>query len=304
MMNYKRISSMKTGLLAGFLLITSFLGAQTKNNDWENPAFIDLNKEKPHVTFMLFNKPEDVVAHEYARSPYYKSLNGTWKFTYVDKHADRIMDFFDPALNTAQWADIPVPSNWELKGFGVPIYTNITYPHPKMPPFIGENNPVGTYRKEFSVPDNWDGREVFLHFGSVTGCAFVYVNGIKVGMTKAAKTPAEFNITPWLKKGRNLLAVQVFRWHDGSYLEDQDFWRLSGIERDVYLYALPRLSIWDFFLKSDLDDKYKDGVFNADISLRAFKNHTANKGALSVEILDKAGKSVFKSEKKFSLNQD
>jgi beta-galactosidase len=120
--------------------------AQTTNNDWENHRFFEWNKEKPHATFMLFSNQGDVVKDDYSRSSYYKSLNGTWKFTYVDKHADRIKDFYRSDLNDALWKPIEVPSNWEIKGFGIPIYTNIIYPHPKNPPFIGEDNPVGTYR--------------------------------------------------------------------------------------------------------------------------------------------------------------
>ena len=202
-----------------------------------------LRMEQRKTTRLLYavQQKEDAVKDDYSRSPFYQSLNGTWKFTYVDKHADRPKDFYRVGFKRYQVEQHRRPSNWELKGFGVPIYTNITYPHPKNPPFIGENNPVGTYRKTFTVPQSWNGKEVVLHFGSITGCAFVYVNGQKVGMTKASKTAAEFNITRQLKKGANLLAVQVIRWHDGSYLEDQDFWRLTGIERDVFLYAVPKL---------------------------------------------------------------
>jgi beta-galactosidase len=281
-----------------------FLFAQTKNNDWENQQLIEWNKEKPHATFMLFNSKQDVAKDDYSRSPWYKSLNGSWKFLYVDKHVARVKDFYLTNLNDAAWKTIPVPSNWELEGHGIPIYTNIVYPHPKNPPFIGENNPVGTYRKTFTVPEAWTGREVMLQFGSISGCAFVYVNGQKVGMTKAAKSPAEFNITKYLKKGNNLLAVQVFRWHDGSYLEDQDFWRLSGIERDVALYALPKISVWDFFLKGDLDAGYKNGLFSADVVLRRFAN-TANKaGTVTIEILDKQGTPVFSQQKYFSFASD
>ena len=291
-------------LFFGLLAVTQVFAAVAQNNDWENPRLFEQGKEAPHVTFMTFNNPKDVITDDYSRSPDYQLLNGTWKFTYVDKYADRIKDFYRTDLNEASWKDIAVPSNWELQGFGIPIYTNITYPHPRNPPFIGENNPVGTYRKNFSIPQNWDGKEVILHFGSITGCAFVYVNGQKVGMTKAAKTPAEFNITPYLTKGNNLLAVQVFRWHDGSYLEDQDFWRLTGIERDVYLQAMPKLAVWDFFLQAGLDDKYKDGQFSADISLRKFAGNTATKGAVQVDVLDKAGKTVFSKQQNFTVGTD
>ncbi len=287
-----------------WLLLSNIAFGQPENNDWENPQLYELNKEKPHATFMLFDKKEDVAGDDYSRSPYYKSLNGTWKFVYVDKYADRQQDFYRTDLDDSKWNAIAVPSNWELKGFGIPIYTNITYPYPKNPPFIGENNPVGTYRTVFTVPDNWSGSEVMLQFGSITGCAFVYVNGQKVGLTKASKSPAEFDITKYLKKGSNLLAVQVFRWHDGSYMEDQDFFRISGIERDVCLYALPKLSVWDFFLKTDLDAQYKDAIFSADVDLRQFAGNTGKSGLLKLEILDKAGKAVFTQEKRAVLTAD
>ncbi|RXF72413.1 glycoside hydrolase family 2 TIM barrel-domain containing protein [Arcticibacter tournemirensis] len=296
---------MKNYLVQGiFLLCLAASGLRAQQNDWENPALIEQNKEKPHATFMLFNKEQDVKADDYTRSPFYQSLNGKWKFVYADKYADRLKDFHRTDLDDSHWSELPVPSNWELKGFGIPIYTNITYPHPKNPPYVGEGNPVGTYRKSFTVPASWDGREVMLQFGSITGCAFVYVNGQKVGLTKASKSPAEFNITRYLKKGQNLLAVQVFRWHDGSYLEDQDFWRISGIERDVYLYSLPKLSIWDFFIKGDLDSKYIHGLFTASVDLRQFSGNNIKGGSLTVSVLDKAGKTVYSARKAVSAGAD
>lgn len=287
-----------------FLLMSYVSYGQAGNNDWENPELFEQNKEKPHATFMLFDKKQDVAEDDYSRSPYYKSLNGDWKFTYADKYADRVQDFYKTGLDDSKWSNIPVPSNWELQGFGIPIYTNIVYPFPKNPPFIGENNPVGTYRKSFTVPDSWEGNEVMLQFGSITGCAFVYINGEKVGMTKASKSPAEFDITKYLKKGNNLLAVQVFRWHDGSYLEDQDFFRISGIERDVFLYALPKQTVWDFFLKTDLDAQYKDAIFSAAIDIRQFAGNNNKAGLVKLEIIDKAGKPVFAQEKKYTLTAD
>ncbi|MGX5689758.1 glycoside hydrolase family 2 TIM barrel-domain containing protein [Arcticibacter tournemirensis] len=296
---------MKNYLVQGiFLLCLAASGLRAQQNDWENPALIEQNKEKPHATFMLFNKEQDVKADDYTRSPFYQSLNGKWKFVYADKYADRLKDFYRTDLDDSHWSELPVPSNWEMKGFGIPIYTNITYPYPKNPPYVGEENPVGTYRKAFTIPANWDGREVILQFGSITGCAFVYVNGQKVGLTKASKSPAEFNITRYLKKGQNLLAVQVFRWHDGSYLEDQDFWRISGIERDVYLYSLPKLSIWDFFIKGDLDSKYIHGLFTASVDLRQFSGNNIKGGSLTVSVLDKAGKTVYSARKAVSAGAD
>lgn len=295
----------KTMLLpAAMLLITLSVYAQVERNDWENPRLFQLNKEQPHASFMVYDNVNDVAADDYNRSAYYQSLNGIWQFVYADKSANRIKNFYEEKLDTRAWSEISVPSNWEMKGFGIPIYTNITYPFPKNPPFVGEDNPVGTYRRQFTVPADWDGREILLHFGSITGCAFVYVNGHKVGMSKAAKSPAEFNITPYLKKGNNLLAVQVFRWSDGSYLEDQDFWRISGIERNVFLYALPKLTVWDFFIKSGLDAQYTNGVFSADVTLRQFANNTIKRGTAAIAIYDRAGKKIFSSQQAFSTGTD
>jgi beta-galactosidase len=293
---------MKPILLLVFLVFNVCYAQQL--NDWENPSLVSLNKEKPHATGMIFTNAADVKADDYSHSPFYQTLNGTWKFVYTDKYANRPMNFFETALDDSKWNDLPVPSNWELKGFGIPIYTNIIYPYPKNPPYIGDNNPVGTYRKQFTVPDTWTGKDILLHFGSITGCAFVYVNGQKVGITKNSKSPAEFNISKYLVKGNNILAVQVFRWHDGSYMEDQDFWRISGIERDVFLYALPKLSVWDFFIKGDLDASYTNGLFSAAVDLRQFEGNTIKAGSVAIEVQDKSGKAVFSKQQKFTTGGD
>ena len=285
------------------VFLCNFCYAQ-QNNDWENPALVDENKEKPHATGMIFSNAADVKADDYSRSASYQSLNGTWKFTYTDQHATRPMDFYHTSLDDSKWNNLTVPSNWEMKGFGIPVYTNIVYPFPKNPPFIGDKNPVGTYRKQFTVPGTWDGKEILLHFGSITGCAFVYVNGHKVGMTKNSKSPAEFNISTYIVKGNNVLAVQVFRWHDGSYLEDQDFWRISGIERDVFLYAIPKLAVWDFFVKADLDATYTNGLLSAAISLRQFAGNDIKAGTVQVEVQDKTGSTVFSKQQKFKTGSD
>ena len=275
-----------------------------QNNDWENPALVQQGQEPPHPAFMLFANRQDALSDEYSRSSWYQSLNGSWKFLYTDKAANRVMDFYKTDGDESRWNNITVPSNWELQGFGVPIYTNITYPFPKNPPLVGENNPVGTYRKHFTVPAGWNDKEVLLHFGSVSGCAFVYVIGRKLGMSKASKTPAEYNITPYLRKGDNVLAVQVFRWHDGSYLEDQDFWRLSGIERNVYVYAVPKLTLWDYFIKSGLDNQYKNGQLQAKLTLRSFAGNTLKNGSVEVAVQDKDGKNVYTRSQTFATGKD
>jgi beta-galactosidase len=223
-----------------------------------------------------------------ANSTLSKSLNGSWKFWYQDKPENFPDKFYATEFNDAAWKNINVPSNWELEGFGIPIYTNITYPYPKNPPYIDHAyNPVGIYRRQFTIDDNWNGKDIILHFASVTGCMYVWVNGKQVGMSKASKIPAAFNITKYLTKGNNQLTVQVYRWHDGSYLEDQDFWRLTGIERDVYLFAKQPLHIKDFQVKSLLDNSYKNGTLSVAVALN--KKATAT---YSIQLFDADDKEI------------
>ena len=287
-----------------FLLIlmavtTTFLRAQDQQNEWESPSVLDRNKVEARTYFIPFTSAEQAQHSPKEDSPMVKSLNGVWKFDIVKQPKNRPTNFFDVDLDDSDWKDINVPSNWEIEGFDIPIYTNIVYPFPKNPPFIdGDYNPVGSYRTEFTVPTEWDNHEILIHFGSISGYALVYLNGVEVGMTKASKTPAEFNLTPYLKKGSNLLAVQVFRWHDGSYLEDQDFWRLSGIERDVFLQAFPKTTIWDFKATAGLDETYTDGEFKLSVDLRTFKGKTINKPGLEVQLFSPDGSLVYSETKK------
>lgn len=263
--------------------------------EWEDPATVELGKEPAHTYAMSYPNAVDLFENDFSKSPYYQSLNGSWKFYYVNRPEERPQDFFQPDFIDWNWKDITVPSNWEMKGFGIPIYTNVIYPFPANPPFINHAyNPVGSYRRSFTVPDNWSGREIFLHFGSISGCAYVWVNGQAVGLSKVAKSPAEFNITPFLKKGSNTLAVQVFRWHDGSYLEDQDMWRLSGIEREVFLTSKSKTHIADFWVKAGLDDAYRDGTIAATVDLKVPSPAT---GSYSIEL------SIFDQNKKVVFSQ-
>ncbi|MES2329702.1 MAG: glycoside hydrolase family 2 TIM barrel-domain containing protein [Bacteroidota bacterium] len=279
-----------------FLLIACSIalrcGAQSFTyTEWENEKKVDINKMPAHATFMHYPSEKLALTNDFSLSPWYLSLNGTWKFNYTDVPEKRPVDFYKPGYNDGAWKTIPVPGNWELNGFGIPIYTNIVYPFPKNPPFIDHAfAPVGTYRRTFSIPAEWANKNVVLYFGSVTGAMYVYVNGKEVGFSKASKTPAEFDITKFLLKGNNALAVQVFRWHDGSYLEDQDFWRITGIERDVYLSASGKESINDFTLHPDLDASYSNGLFSAEISVA---NPAKKELSISVSVLDKNNQQVF-----------
>lgn len=289
------------------LALTLFLSLQNnyaQSNEWENPQIVDRGKEAGRSSFLLFSNEAELTGNNPQKSELYQSLNGNWKFNIVKNPSQRPQNFYAADLDDSGWRDIKVPSNWEIQGYDIPIYTNITYPFPKNPPFIGgDYNPVGSYRRIFTVADSWKDKEIILHFGSITGYARVFLNGKEVGMTKASKTAAEFNVTSFLKKGDNLIAVQVFRWHDGSYLEDQDFWRISGIERDVYLQAMPKTTIWDYFVKSDLDNQYKNGIFSLDVTLRTFESNTIKNPSITVELFDKQGNVVYSENKKINTKE-
>ncbi len=206
--------------------------------DWENPAVFARNTEPPHATFYPFADEQAALAGRGSDSPWYESLGGKWKFRWSKTVAERPKDFFKPSYDVSSWPEINVPANWEFEGYDTPIYSNIRYPHPNNPPKVGRLwQPVGSYRRTFEVPADWKGRETFLHFDGIMSAGYVWINGEMVGYHEDSMTPAEFNITKYLKPGENEVAVEVYRWSDGSYLEDQDMWRLSGIYRDVYLIS-------------------------------------------------------------------
>ena len=237
------------------------------NAVWQNQHIWQINKVNPHAHFIPFSSASAIRDDVFASSMI-KSLNGVWKFNLVTKPADRPKDFFKNDFDVSGWDDLKVPSNWEVEGYDYPIYVNVQYPHEATPPVIQSHyNPVGSYKRSFTIPDSWIGKDVILHFGAVSSAMFVWVNGEQVGYSEDSKTPAEFNITKYLNDGENTLAVQVFRWSDASYLEDQDFWRLSGITRDTYLKAQNPVHIRDFRVASPLVNDYKDGDFKLDVDI-------------------------------------
>jgi beta-galactosidase len=238
--------------------------------DWENPEMFNQNRESPHATMISYNDEESALEAIKANSPSYLSLDGTWKFHLAKSPDLRPFWFFKDDYDTRDWDNIEVPSNWEMKGYDVPIYVNITYPFKKNPPFIQHDyNPVGSYKRSFKIPSGWKGKEIFLQFGAVSSAFYVWVNEQLAGYSEDSKTPAEFNITKYLKRGNNTLAVEVYRWSDGSYLEDQDFFRMSGIQRTVFLHARPKTRIGDFFANGDLENNYHDGHLTLDVSLKS-----------------------------------
>ena len=236
--------------------------------DWENPEMFNQNREYPHATLISFPDEQSALEAKKANSPDYLSLDGTWKFNWVKSPDQRPFWFFKDDYDTHDWKSIEVPSNWQMKGYDVPIYVNINYPYKMNPPFIEHDwNPVGSYKRSFKIPSGWKDKEVFLNFGAVSSAFYVWVNEKLVGYSEDSKVPAEFNITKYLKGGKNTLAVEVYRWSDGSYLEDQDFWRLSGIQRSVFLHARPKTYIKDFFAAGDLENNYNDGLLKLNVSL-------------------------------------
>ncbi len=238
--------------------------------DWENPGMFNQNRETPHASMISFNDEISALKGDKSKSPNYISLDGIWKFHFVKSPDQRPYWFFKDDYDTRDWDNIEVPSNWQMKGYDVPIYVNINYPFRKNPPYIEHSfNPVGSYKRTFKVPSDWKDKEVYLQFGAVSSAFYVWVNEQLVGYSQDSKTPAEFDITKYLRKGSNSLAVEVYRWCDGSYLEDQDFWRLSGIQRTVFLHARPKTHIGDFFAVGDLAKNYTDGMLKLNISLKS-----------------------------------
>ena len=255
--------------------------------DWENPAVIGINKEPPRATAFPFESSALARENVPEASAYYQLLNGSWRFNWVRSPAERPQEFYREGYDDSGWDFIPVPSNWEVEGYGVPIYLNQPYEFEKNPPYIHHDyNPVGSYRTTFSVPSSWGDREVFLHFGAVKSAMYLWVNGQKVGYSQGSKLPAEFNVTDFIRPGENLLAVEVYRWSDGSYLECQDFWRISGIERDVFLWATPKLHIRDFFVKAGLDEDYAEGRLEVLLDLTNYGEATPSSATVALRMVD------------------
>lgn len=277
------------------------------NNDWENPSIFAINKEAGHATFIPFANIEEMKADpayrrpwERTRSSRYILLNGNWKFNWVKQPEERPKDFYRTNFDVSNWAEIPVPSNWEMHGYGTPIYTNITYPFRNNPPFIQgqrgytvekEPNAVGSYRHDFTLPADWTDKEVFIHFDGVYSAMYLWINGKKVGYSQGANNDARFDITRYVHPGKNQIAVEVYRWSDGSYLEDQDMFRLSGIHRDVYLVASPKVQLRDLHLTSVLSSRYDKAVLQVKSKI---KNHgkALKKAAVRISLLDEMGRNL------------
>jgi len=268
-------------------------GVSPLGTEWEDPQIVAISTEPPHATLMPYGDFEQAKACVREASRYYLSLNGKWKFHWAPRPEERPADFYKPEYDVSRWPEIPVPSNWQMLGYDKPIYTNIRYPFPKNPPYIDHSyNPVGSYRRTFRLPSEWKGRQVFLHFDGVESAFYVWVNGQFVGYSEDSRTPAEFNITSFLREGENTLAVEVYRWSDGSYLEDQDFWRMSGIFRNVYLFAAPEVHMRDFELRPELDEQYADAELLVTVWVRNYGGKEAPKVEVEVNLFDPSGAPV------------
>ena len=301
-MNLHHISTLAVILFS--LLFSQFAAGQEDHpegpgqeeipNDWENPLVYGRNRLEPRASFVPYASLEELGQGKKGSSSLVLSLNGLWKFSYAERPADRPLDFFRGDFDDSNWKEIPVPSNWETQGYGYPIYVNIKYPHEMTPPKIQAHyNPVGSYRTHIEVSEEMNDKDLVLHFGAVGSAMNVWVNGEKVGYSQGSKTPAEFLVSPFLHPGSNLLAVEVFKWSDGSYLEDQDFWRLSGITRDVFLLVREKDHIADLWVRPSLDKTYENGNLSIDLKVKS-----SGKMELKAEILllDEANEEMHRSE--------
>ncbi len=280
-------------MAVGLIVVVMFPIQLSAALEWQDPEIVGVNKVDPHCSLMPFPDTQTALKAARQASPFHQSLNGNWKFNWVPKPADRPVDFYKPGFDVSSWKQIPVPSNWQMQGYDIPIYTNVPYPFPANPPHIPEDrNPVGSYRTEFTVPDDWKDRQVFIVFDGVESAFYLWLNGQKIGYSEDSRTPAEFDLTAYLKSGKNLLAAEVYRWSDASYLEDQDFWRLSGIFRDVYLYSTPKVHVRDFYVRADLDEQYKDAVLKIRAKVHNYDSNTAGDHTVEAVLVNLDGTPV------------
>jgi beta-galactosidase/beta-glucuronidase len=272
-------------------------------HDWENPQYLAENRQPAHATQIPYADEESALSGERGASPFFRLLNGDWRFHYAASPMQVPAGFEQPAYGVDTWDTLPVPSNWQLHGYGRPNYTNVAYPYPVDPPHVPQENPVGLYRRTFDLPAAWSGRRIFLTFEGVDSAFYVWVNGQRVGYSQGAHVPSEFDIGAYVRPGENTLAVQVFQWSDGSYLEDQDMWRLSGIFRDVYLTATPQVYVRDARIRTPLAADYGNATLQVQATLFNVADDAAAQGTtLKAKLFDADGAVVV--EGVFSLNSE
>jgi beta-galactosidase len=271
-------------------------GTPDAPEEWQDPTVSGRNRQPAHATLLPFATVAQALVGTREASPFFRSLNGSWKFHHVDKPADRPRDFFRADFDDSAWKEIDVPSNWQLRGYDKPIYLNTRYPwapeDPQPPLVPPAYNPVGSYRTRFEVPAAWAGRRVLVHFAGVNSAFYLWLNGRLVGYSEDSMLPAEFDLTPFLQPGENVLAAQVFRWSDGSYLEDQDTWRLSGIYRDVFLLSTPAVHLADVAVRTELDEAYRDATLLVRPRLSAPPGVKAAGFSVEAQLFDPDGRPV------------
>ena len=243
-----------------------------KRHDWEDPQIVGINKRPGHVNVVPYADERSALHGRRHESPYFQSLNGQWLFHYAPNPGAVPAVLSQEALDSLDWQPIAVPGNWTMQGYDKPIYTNIKMPIPPDPPRVPQDdNPTGLYRRAFTLSEDWGERQVLICFEGVESAFYLWANGRFVGYSQGSRTPAEFDLTPFLQPGENELAAMVIRWSDGSYLEDQDHWWMAGIYRDVYLYTVPKVAVRDYFVRTKLDDAYCDATLEVAVELEAFK---------------------------------
>ncbi|MFC5653655.1 glycoside hydrolase family 2 TIM barrel-domain containing protein [Paenibacillus solisilvae] len=263
-------------------------GSSTSKPDWENPKVLQLHTERPRAASIPYSDRQTALSGDRNASPYYRLLNGNWKFRYAKSPGDAPERFYEDSFDAGDWDVIPVPSNWQLHGCGVPLYSSSKYPFPVDPPHIPKMNPTGSYLHTFDIPNDWAGRSVLLSFDGVDAAFHVWINGREAGFGQGSHNKMEFDITAHLRQGENKLAVRVYQWSTGSYLEDQDKWRLSGIFRDVCLLAVPGIHMRDVLIRTRLDKTYREGELEVAVTLRNRTGHPASGCRLLAELLDDA----------------
>jgi beta-galactosidase len=290
--------------------LSAYCRSQSIPSELQTPEIVSVNRMPMRAQAFAFESKDLAVKRAKENSQFFLSLNGLWKFNWVQDPRQRPLDFYQASFDDASWKDFKVPANWEVNGYGLPIYVNHPYEFAGFskrgaklnPPFDipADNNPVGSYRKKIMIPGNWDGRQIFIHLGAVKSAFFIWVNGQKVGYSEDSKLAAEFDISKYVKPGENLLALEVYRWSDGSYLECQDMFRISGIERDVYLYSTPKLDLRDFTINATLDNNYTNGLLNIALTIDNYRmdqrtNHSRpDSFSVDLELTDATGKVLWK----------
>ncbi|TRY32856.1 glycoside hydrolase family 2 TIM barrel-domain containing protein [Aliiglaciecola sp. M165] len=270
---------------------------KTMIKEWQNPQIFAVNKLPMRASFLTLNSDPGHFISEPWQQPNHLLLNGQWKFHYSTSPQSRPVDFYKQDYDVSDWDNLAVPANWQLHGYGVPNYINMRVDFTDKPvagEIPADNNPVGSYKREFELPDDWQSQRVYLYLGAIKSAYYVWVNGQYVGYAQDSKSPSEFDLTDLVKPGINQIAIEVYRWSDGTFLELQDMWRLSGITRDVYLYSTPQSRIQDFHAKSGLDKHYQDGHLALEVDIE--NHHISDKYAISYELFDMQGNSIAKGE--------